>query len=65
MEEWVKATIELLLYFSLEYRTQDAPRIILNKLEKRGYKVVSTTGIGQTIVWTLHKPDTSITNGEL
>lgn len=49
----------------LEYRTQDAPRIILNKLEKRGYKVVSTTGIGQTIVWTLHKPDTSITNGEL
>ena len=32
------------------------PRQVLNKLEAIGYSVVTTTGIGQTFVVTLHKP---------
>ncbi|XP_076801416.1 GTP cyclohydrolase 1 feedback regulatory protein-like [Clavelina lepadiformis] len=32
------------------------PRVVLNKLEDAGYKVVGTAGIGQTAIWTLHKP---------
>lgn len=38
-----------------EYISQDAVRIILNKLEKRGYKLKAMTGLGQTCIWTLHK----------
>lgn len=30
---------------------------MLNKLEQIGYKVVTATGVGQTIIWTLHKAD--------
>lgn len=30
---------------------------MLNKLEQMGYKVITATGVGQTIVWTLHKAD--------
>ncbi|XP_022101312.1 GTP cyclohydrolase 1 feedback regulatory protein-like isoform X2 [Acanthaster planci] len=39
-----------------EYCTTDKPRMVLNKLERRGYKVISQSGTGQTMVWTLHKP---------
>ncbi|KAH1172299.1 GTP cyclohydrolase 1 feedback regulatory protein isoform X2 [Mauremys mutica] len=38
-----------------EYYVNDAPRIVLDKLEKYGYRVVSMTGVGQTLVWCLHK----------
>lgn len=38
-----------------EYRTTDVPRLVLNKLEERGYNVVGVTGLGQTMVWTLFK----------
>ncbi|XP_009472247.1 PREDICTED: GTP cyclohydrolase 1 feedback regulatory protein [Nipponia nippon] len=38
-----------------EYYVNDAPRIVLNKLESCGYRVVSMTGVGQTLVWCLHK----------
>ena len=41
--------------FSKEYRTADPPRVILNKLESRGYRVIGMTGIGQTCIWTCHK----------
>ena len=41
----------------MEYRSPDAPRVVLNKLEKLGYSVVTCCGIGQTCIWTLHKPD--------
>nr|XP_034967174.1 GTP cyclohydrolase 1 feedback regulatory protein isoform X2 [Zootoca vivipara] len=41
-----------------EYYVQDAPRIVLDKLEKRGYRVISMTGVGQTLVWCLHKEST-------
>ncbi|XP_001624167.2 GTP cyclohydrolase 1 feedback regulatory protein [Nematostella vectensis] len=40
-----------------EYLSKHPPRVVLNKLGKIGYKVISSTGIGQTIVWTLFKPD--------
>lgn len=40
---------------SWEYYVDDAPRIVLDKLERYGYHVVSMTGVGQTLVWCLHK----------
>ncbi|XP_077999731.1 GTP cyclohydrolase 1 feedback regulatory protein-like isoform X2 [Glandiceps talaboti] len=39
-----------------EYQTPDNVRIVLNKLEQKGYKVVSVSGIGQTCIWTMNKP---------
>ncbi|XP_032882576.1 GTP cyclohydrolase 1 feedback regulatory protein [Amblyraja radiata] len=38
-----------------EYRVIHAPRIVLDKLEDLGYRVVTMTGVGQTLVWCLHK----------
>ncbi|XP_061173246.1 GTP cyclohydrolase 1 feedback regulatory protein-like [Saccostrea echinata] len=38
-----------------EYISVDPVRIILDKLEKRGYKVIAMTGLGQTCIWTLQK----------
>ncbi|XP_070613120.1 GTP cyclohydrolase 1 feedback regulatory protein isoform X2 [Erythrolamprus reginae] len=38
-----------------EYYVNDAPRIVLDKLETCGYRVISMTGVGQTLVWCLHK----------
>ncbi|CAF0831310.1 unnamed protein product [Adineta steineri] len=38
-----------------EYRTDDCVRIVLDKLEILGYRVMSMTGIGQTCIWLLHK----------
>lgn len=43
-------------FYSSEYKSPDPPRIILDKLELKGYKVLAMSGIGQTCVWTLHKP---------
>lgn len=37
------------------YRTNDNPRVVLDKLEVQGWKLVTVTGAGQTIIWTLHK----------
>ena len=33
-------------------------------MEKIGYKVIASTGVGQTIIWTLYKPDGDAQNGE-
>ncbi|NXR32530.1 GFRP protein, partial [Zosterops hypoxanthus] len=38
-----------------EYYVNDAPRMVLDKLESLGYRVVSMTGVGQTLVWCLHR----------
>ncbi|NWU93698.1 GFRP protein, partial [Upupa epops] len=38
-----------------EFFVQDAPRVVLDKLEGCGYRVVGMTGVGQTLVWCLHK----------
>ncbi|KAK6182707.1 hypothetical protein SNE40_010330 [Patella caerulea] len=43
----------------LEYKTYDPVRIVLNKLEKRGFRVIAMTGLGQTCIWTLHKPESN------
>lgn len=40
---------------SSEYHVDEPPRVVLDKLEKLGYHVVSMTGVGQTLVWCLHK----------
>ena len=44
-------------FYSQEFISQDPVRIILNKLEKRGYKLRAMTGLGQTCIWTLQKED--------
>lgn len=41
--------------FSFEYRTDDCPRLVLDKLENADYRVVAMTGIGQTCIWLLEK----------
>lgn len=41
---------------SAQYKTDDPPRVVLEKLEIRGFKVVAMAGVGQTCIWTLHKP---------
>ncbi|KAM6961287.1 GTP cyclohydrolase 1 feedback regulatory protein [Aplochiton taeniatus] len=38
-----------------EYHVDDPPRLVLDKLEKIGFRVVTMTGVGQTLVWCLHK----------
>jgi len=38
------------------YVAELPPRLILNKLEGRGYRLVGMSGIGQTCIWTMHKP---------
>ncbi|MBN3274864.1 GFRP protein, partial [Polyodon spathula] len=38
-----------------EYHVDEPPRVILDKLEQAGYRLVSMTGVGQTLVWCLHK----------
>ncbi|KAK3092524.1 hypothetical protein FSP39_003996 [Pinctada imbricata] len=44
-----------------QYQCNDSPRIVLDKLEKKGYRVVAMTGVGQTCIWTLHKePEQSV-----
>lgn len=40
-----------------DYRTADPPRLVLDKLDQRGYRLVSACGIGQTVIWTLYKAD--------
>ncbi|XP_073247739.1 GTP cyclohydrolase 1 feedback regulatory protein-like isoform X2 [Porites lutea] len=47
-----------------EYICSDPPRVVLDKMEKIGYKVIASTGVGQTIIWTLFKPDGDAQNGE-
>ena len=41
------------------WETQLLPREVLDLLETQGYSVVSTTGIGQTFVVTMHKPSSN------
>ncbi|XP_062863206.1 GTP cyclohydrolase 1 feedback regulatory protein [Trichomycterus rosablanca] len=43
-----------------EYHVDESPRIVLDKLEKLGYKVISMTGVGQTLVWCLHKESSEL-----
>ncbi|KAK2169644.1 hypothetical protein LSH36_8g08014 [Paralvinella palmiformis] len=39
----------------LEWNTPLTPRLVLNRLEQKGYRVVTMTGVGQTSIWTCHK----------
>uniref|UniRef100_A0A8C0Y7I6 GTP cyclohydrolase 1 feedback regulatory protein n=1 Tax=Cyprinus carpio carpio TaxID=630221 RepID=A0A8C0Y7I6_CYPCA len=38
-----------------EYHVDEPPRLVLDKLDKIGFRVVSMTGVGQTLVWCLYK----------
>jgi len=37
-----------------QWSVDEPPRLVLDKLEEIGYKVLGMTGCGQTMVWTLH-----------
>lgn len=39
-----------------EYRVSDPPRIVLDRLDRRGFFLKQMTGVGQTVVWCLYKP---------
>ena len=39
------------------YVCPDPPRMVLDRLEEHGYKVISCTGCGQTVLWTCHKEE--------
>ena len=41
--------------YSKEWQCPDPPRLVLDRLEDLGYKVIAVTGVGQTCIWTLHK----------
>lgn len=41
--------------FSSEYHVDEPPRLVLDKLEKIGFRLLSMTGVGQTLVWCLHR----------
>lgn len=43
-------------HFSPVYVTDQPARVILDKLEKKGFTVVGVSGAGQTCVWTMHRP---------
>ena len=45
------------LVYSKVYKTPDVPRVVLNKLAQRGYRVISSVGVGQTCIWTLYKEE--------
>eukprot|EP00049_Salpingoeca_infusionum_P010654 m.184103 g.184103 ORF g.184103 m.184103 type:complete len:89 (-) comp14709_c0_seq6:163-429(-) len=38
-----------------EYLSQLPPRIILNKLAEKGFRVINSAGTGQTLTWTLER----------
>ncbi|XP_035666193.1 GTP cyclohydrolase 1 feedback regulatory protein-like [Branchiostoma floridae] len=55
--EYLGATLQQMLGNNFkEWRTPKSPRVVLDLLERRGWRVVGMTGIGQTCAWTLHKP---------
>ena len=37
------------------YVCPDPPRVVLNRIEEQGYKVIACTGAGQTVMWTCYK----------
>ena len=59
-----KKRFYIYLFFSKEYISSDPPRVVLNKMDWIGYKVIASTGVGQTIVWTLYKPDEETSDKE-
>lgn len=52
---WKVQWLLCLCSFSSEYHVDDPPRLVLDKLEKIGFRVLTMTGVGQTLVWCLHK----------
>ncbi|XP_042203442.1 GTP cyclohydrolase 1 feedback regulatory protein-like [Homarus americanus] len=42
---------------SIKYSTQWAPRCVLNFLEKKGWQVITSAGVGQSCIWTLYSKD--------
>ncbi|XP_065898465.1 GTP cyclohydrolase 1 feedback regulatory protein-like [Dysidea avara] len=53
--EYLGATLQTLSgnNFS-EYRVAQPPRVVLNKLEGLGYRVISMGGVGQSCIWTMY-----------
>jgi len=43
-----------------QYKTEHGPRVVMDKLETLGFKLITMTGVGQTCIWTMHKEDKSL-----
>lgn len=41
----------------MHYESPEPPRIILDRLNKLGFKFLGMTGCGQSVLWTLFKED--------
>lgn len=52
---WKVELLCVYAHYSSEYHVDDPPRLVLDKLEKIGFRVLTMTGVGQTLVWCLHK----------
>ena len=50
----VVVVIVLLFVISQVFISESPPRVILNKLDKVGYRVICMAGVGQTCSWTLY-----------
>ncbi|TKS86529.1 GTP cyclohydrolase 1 feedback regulatory protein [Collichthys lucidus] len=55
MSQCGKTPREFRKWLGSEYHVDDPPRLVLDKLEKIGFRVLTMTGVGQTLVWCLHK----------
>jgi len=40
----------------MQYVLQEPPREALDRLALYGYRVLCSSGLGQTVIWTLFKP---------
>ncbi|GFS22096.1 GTP cyclohydrolase 1 feedback regulatory protein [Elysia marginata] len=43
-----------------QYKTELAPRQVLDRLETKGFRLLAMTGVGQTCIWTLHKEPSTV-----
>ncbi|VDN32304.1 unnamed protein product [Cylicostephanus goldi] len=43
------------MFFTITYLTNLGPQVVLNILEREGWKVIGVAGTGNACIWTLHR----------